>query len=181
MKRAALAANLAGVAPSAEQTQPTIQGFGGEPGVVSLYGFENITIVVWHAKPTVTAAEQLARLSQRRRAEFTHGISAMHLVQATFEMPDGPTRDTFVKLLRDGGGKLAVLSVVVGTGGFWASALRSLVTGLRVLSRGSFDLGLHRDIPEAVDYLLPRHLAKTSVPVDREQLTSALTKLYGSG
>ena len=155
-----------------------IESFGGEPGVVSLHGFENITIVVWYGKPTVTAAEQLARVSQRRRAEFEQGISAVHMVQGTFEMPDAATRDTFVKLLRDGGGKLAVVCVVIRGGGFWASAMRSLVTGLRVLSRGSFDLGLHTEISAAVDYLLPRHHAKTGVPISPEQLTAVLSELF---
>jgi hypothetical protein len=159
------------------QTLAAHDVFDGEPGVMSLYGFENITIIVWHSKPTVAAAQQLARVSQRRRAEYAHGISVVHLVQGTFEMPDGPTRDTFVKLLRDGGGKLAVLCVVVGAGGFWASALRSLVTGLRVLSRGSFALGLHTEIRDAVEYLVPRHLAQTGVPIDPEQLTHVLTNL----
>ena len=148
--------------------------------MVSLYGYENITVIVWHAKPTVAAAQQLARVSQRRRAEFAHGISAVHLVQATFQMPDGPTRDEFVKLLRDGGGKLAVLCVIVGEGGFWASALRSLITGLRVLSRDSFDMAVHTDIAEAVEYLQPRHLAKTGVDVSAEQLTGVLTKLFAT-
>ena len=157
-----------------------LEPFGGEPGVVSFYGYENITIIVWHAKPTLAAAQHLFRVSHRRRAEFSHGISVVHLVQVTFEMPDGPTRDEFVRLLRDGGGKLAVLCVIVGAGGFWASALRSLITGLRVLSRGSFDMGLHTNITEGVEYLLPRHVAKTGVAIDGEQFTSVLTQLFAS-
>lgn len=163
---------------SPEQTSAEIERFGGEPGVISLYGYENVTIIVWHGRPTVAAAEALTRVSQRRRAEFPHGISAVHLVQVTSEMPDGPTRDAFVKLLREGGGKLAVLCVVVRGGGFWASATRSLLTGLRVLSRGSFDLGLHTDLGAAIDYLLPRHHAKTGVPIGREQLSAVLIKLF---
>ena len=161
-----------------ELTRTAIEAFGGEPGVVSLHGFENITIVVWYGKPTLAAAQLLARVSQRRRAEFTNGISAVHLVQGVFEMPDAPTRDTFVKLLRDGGSKLAVVCVVIRGGGFWASAMRSLVTGLRVLSRGSFDLGLHTELSAAVDYLLPRHHAKTGVPIIAEQLTAVLSELF---
>jgi hypothetical protein len=155
-----------------------IESLGGEPGVVSLYGLENITIIVWHGKPTVAAVEQLTRVSQHRRAKFSHGISAVHLVPATFELPDGPTRDMFVKLLRDGDGKLAVVCVLIRGGGFWASAMRSLLTGLRVLSRGSVDLGLHTELGATVDYLLPRHHEKTGVPIGREQLSAVLTKLF---
>lgn len=169
--------NLTFVAPSKAQAQGTLLPLGGEPGVVSFYGFENITIIVWHAKPTLTAAQHLSRVSIRRRTEFEQGISVIHLVQVTFEMPDASTRDSFLKLLRDGGGKLAVLSLIVGTGGFWASALRSLVTGLRVLSRGTFELGLHTDVREGVDYLAPRHFAQTGVPIDPDQLTGVLTQL----
>ena len=180
MNPEALAVSLIGVASSTEQTQAVIEALGDEPGVVSFYGYENITIIVWHAKPTLAAAQHLARVSQRRRAEFVQGISVVHLVQVTFEMPDGPTRDEFVRLLRDGGGKLAVLCVIVGAGGFWASALRSLVTGLRVLSRGSFDLGLHTDMAEAIEYLRPRHLAKTGVAISGEQFSSVLTKLFAT-
>lgn len=166
------------VASPHERTRAEIESLGGAPGVVSLYGLENLTIIVWHGKPTVAAAEELARVSKRRRAEFPQGISAVHLVPATFELPDGPTRDTFVQLLRDGDGKLAVVCVVIRGAGFWVSAMRSLLTGLRVLSRGSVDLGLHTDLGAAIDYLLPRHHEKTSVPLAREQLTAVLTKLF---
>lgn len=161
-------------------TEAVLEPLGGDPGVVSFYGYENITIFVWHAKPTLVAAQQLSVVSQRRRAAFAHGISVVHLVQVTFEMPDGPTRDEFVRLLRDGGGKLAVLCMIVGTSGFWASALRSLITGLRVLSRGTFDIGFHMDIAESVEYLHSRHLAKTGVTIDDEHFTGVLTKLFAS-
>ncbi|HET8936067.1 MAG TPA: hypothetical protein VFN67_21620 [Polyangiales bacterium] len=162
---------------SKAQTQGALVPLSGETGIVSFYGFENITIIVWHAKPTLAAAQHLSRVSIRRRVEFENGISVIHLVQGTFEMPDASTRDAFAKLLRDGGGKLAVLCVIVGTGGFWASALRSLITGLRVVSRGTFDSGLYKDVREAVDYLVPRHLTQTGVPIDVDQLTDVLTTL----
>lgn len=166
------------MASSPEQIRAEIESLGGEPGVVSLYGLENITIIVWHSKPTVAAVEELTRVSQYRRAKFSHGISAVHLVPAALELPDGPTREMFVKLLRDGDGKLAVVCVLIRGAGFWASAMRSLLTGLRVVSRGSVDLGLHTDLGAAVDYLLPRHHEKTGVPIGREHLSAVLTKLF---
>jgi hypothetical protein len=48
------------------------------------------------------------------------------------------------------------------------------------MSRDSFDLGLHTNIHEAVEYLLPRHLAKTGVAISGEQLESVLTTLSSS-
>lgn len=143
-----------------------------------MYGLENVTIVVWHGTPTVPAAQLLMRVSQRRRAQYVDGISAVHVVQGTFDLPDGPTRDAFVRVLRDSGGKLAVLCVLVKAGGFWASATRSLLTGLRVMSRGSFEIGLHTEVEAAVNYLLPRHLEKTGVPISKEQLSAELTRLF---
>ena len=174
-------ARLGDVVSAAEPSHDALDSLGGEPGVVSFYGFENITIIVWHAKPTLSSVQHLARVSARRRAEFAHGISVVHLVLGTFEMPDTVTRDAFAKLLREGGGKLAVVCMVVGTGGFWASALRSLVTGLRVVTRGTFELGLHTDAREAVEYLQPRHLTQTGVAIDGELLSEELTKLFKLG
>lgn len=56
LKLAALTSSLAFVTSSTEQTQAVLEAFGGEPGVMSLYGFDNINIAVWHAKRTVAAA-----------------------------------------------------------------------------------------------------------------------------
>jgi hypothetical protein len=166
------------VAPQASPPALTSDGvtlLGSDPGMVSFFAFENITIVVWHGKPNPGSVDQLTRVSERRRKANPHGVSVIHLVQGQWELPDSATREAFVRLMKDGDGQLAVVSVVIGGSGFWASAVRSLVTGFRVLARGSFDMGLHGEISEVVSWLPARHTARTGVAVKSEQLERVLT------
>lgn len=167
---------MAPTSSTATLTNDGLTLLGSDPGTVSFFALENITVVLWHAKPYPGAVDQLARVSERRRKQNPHGVSVIHLVQGSqWELPDAPTRDAFVRLMKAGEGKLAAVSVVVGSSGFWASAVRSLVTGLRVLARGSFDMGLHGSISEVVGWLPARHSARTGITIAPEVLERVLT------
>jgi hypothetical protein len=145
-----------------------------EPGVVSLYAFDNITLIVWHAQPNERAVDRLHRVTERRRKQYPNGISTIHLVKVDISLPDQPTRDAFVRLMKSSNGALACVAVVVGGAGFWASTARSMITGMRVLARGQFDMRLHGEISEVVKWLPERHAARTGVHVDAVQLGRAL-------
>lgn len=145
-----------------------------EPGVVSLYAAENITLIVWHDQPNERAVDRLHRVTERRRKQYPNGISTIHLVKGNLTLPDQPTRDAFVRLMKSSNSALACVAVVVGGSGFWASAARSLITGLRVLARGSFDMRLHGDTTEVTKWLPEKHAARTGVHVDAAQLSEAL-------
>ena len=145
-----------------------------EPGVVSLFALENITLIVWHAQPTERAVDRLRQTTERRRKQYPNGISVIHLVKGGIVLPDMPTREAFVRLMKSSNNALACVAVIVGGTGFWASAARSLVTGLRVLARGEFDMRLHGDISEVVKWLPEKHAARTGVSVDAAQLSGAL-------
>mgnify|MGYP003471438812 CR=1 FL=1 len=142
--------------------------------MVWVYGFENITLIVWQAQPTERAVERLHAVTEKRRKQFPHGISVIHLVKGNIALPEQATRDAFVRLMKVTDGVLACVAVVVGGTGFWASAARSLVTGLRVLARGEFEMRLHGEIAEVVKWLPEKHAARTGVHVESSQLSQAL-------
>ena len=145
--------------------------------MVSLYGFDNITLIVWHAQPNERAVDRLHRLTERRRKQFPGGISVIHLVKVDIALPDQPTRDAFVRLMKTSNGALACVAVVVGGAGFWASTARSMVTGMRVLARGQFDMRLHGESSEVVKWLPEKHAARTGVQVDAALLEKALQQI----
>lgn len=142
--------------------------------MVALYGFENITLIVWQAQPTERAVERLQAVTDKRRKQFPHGISVIHVVKGNIALPEQGTREAFVRLMKSSNGVLACVAVVVGGSGFWASAARSLVTGLRVLARGEFEMRLHGEISEVVKWLPEKHAARTGVQVEPAQLSQAL-------
>jgi hypothetical protein len=145
------------------------------PRVVSFFAFHNVTIVVWHATPEPLAVERLRVVSERRRKQHPKGLSVVHLVQtAPLELPDGPTRQGFARVIKEGRETLALVAVVVPVGGFMASAVRSLLTGIRVASRGSFEMGLYADVEELVRWLPDEHHARTGVVLASDSLRAAL-------
>jgi hypothetical protein len=145
-------------------------------GIVSFLAYENVTIIVWHATPEADAVERLRLISERRRKHYPMGVSAVHLVKGQFELPDGPTRDAFVRVVREGEGALAAVAVVISGSGFWASAVRSLLTGVRVVARGSFDMGLHTSLEECIKWLPAKHSARTGITLPLDRLERALRR-----
>ena len=160
------------VAAPTQLADPTL--LDHEAGVVSLYGAENITFIVWHGQPNEHAVDRLHRITERRRRQFPNGISVVHVVKGNIALPDQTTREAFVRLMKSSNGALACVAVVVGGTGFWASAARSLITSLRVLARGEFDMRLHGEIAEVVKWLPERHAARTGVHMDAAQLAHVL-------
>jgi len=141
-----------------------------------MLAYENVTIVIWHAMPGPESVERLRVVSARRRQQYPHGLSVVHIIKGQFELPDAPTRDAFVRLVKEAEGALLVLAVVITGMGFWASAVRSLVTSIRVLSRGSFDLGLHSSIEEVVRWLPGKHSQRTGTPLAADVIERVLRR-----
>jgi hypothetical protein len=145
-----------------------------EPGVVTVYAHGNITIIVWWGRASPQAAQRLHRVTEQRRKQHPEGLSAIHIVKGDVVLPDQATRDALVRVMKDSDTSLAALAVVIGGGGFWASALRSVITGMRVLSRSAFELRLHGTIDEALAWLPDKHAQRTGVAVDKDRLRHSL-------
>jgi hypothetical protein len=145
-----------------------------EPGSVTLYAHENITIIVWWGPASTLAVQRLHRITEQRRKQHPQGLSVIHIVKGDLVLPDQETRDAFVRLMRDSDTALAAVAVVIGGGGFWASALRSVITGMRVLARSAFEMRLHGNIDEVLKWLPDKHAKRTGVVIDKDRLRRAL-------
>ena len=103
-----------------------------EPGRFALYGWKNITVAIWLARVETDAVERLARASAAYCVSYPQGLSNIHLVQQDIGLPDGRTRKRLIELSRGATPHLATVSAVVGGQGFWASRMRSLITGVHI-------------------------------------------------
>jgi hypothetical protein len=68
------------------------------------------------------------------------------------------------------GNELACVAVVVGGTGFWASAMRNAVIGLRVFASRKFELRLHGTVDEVVTWLPSAHQQQTQVELPASAL-----------
>jgi hypothetical protein len=64
--------------------------------------------------------------------------------------------------------------VVSLRGGFWASALRSVITGMFVLAKTENEIRINSSTEEVLAWLPDANERKTGVAVDREELRRVL-------
>jgi hypothetical protein len=138
------------------------------PGVVTISGWQNLRIVSWVAQAVGPAVDELA-LAMDRSRDFPQ-CSWVHLIRDKLSLPDAAARSGFVRLMTDRSSEIACVAVVVGGTGFWASAMRNAVIGLRVFASRKFELRLHGTADEVVLWLPSAHQRQTRVELPANSL-----------
>jgi hypothetical protein len=147
-----------------------------EPDRFAFWGWKNITVVVWWAQPDAASVGRLSRVTELRRTQHPAGMSNIHLIKGNIALPDAETRRALVQLMHELGPYLAASAVVVGGDGFWASTMRSVVTGMRVLTPRSYEMRLHSSSADVVAWLPQVHARRTGVTVEPDALRAVLVR-----
>jgi len=157
-------------------TSESIAVVGEVPGVHRVWAFHNVMVVSWSG----TAADAVRRLAPiadrlltRTRADK---LSFVHLVPNNLAMPDAATRAALLELGHAYGDRTACIAVIVSGTGFWASAIRSVITGIRVLAPRAFDLRMHASLPELLQWFPEEHARKTGVTLEPSELLLQLER-----
>jgi hypothetical protein len=148
----------------------------GAPDVLSLFWVENVAILAWHKPATAAAVEGLYALSKPQRERYPSGMSFIHVGRAQLSLMDAQARDVFVRVSRELGGYIVASAFVTHASGFMASTLRSVVTGVLVLSRTSHEIQIHERGEEVLAWLPAKHAKATGVTLDEDQLRRTLAK-----
>ena len=145
-----------------------------EPERFSFWAWDDVSIFVWYAVPTRDALMRLQRAAEPRIKLHPGGLSDVHLVRGRISLPDRETREALVKVSGEGARHLAAVAIVVGGHGFWASAIRSLITGIRLLVPGTFGMTMCDSTDEVADWLPDAHAKRTGRRIDPTALRRAL-------
>jgi hypothetical protein len=147
-----------------------------EPGAFLFGSWKNVVVAIWESQATAPGVERMAKVI-RAVAETRPGTrSNIHIIMDGAALPEAHTRAKFVELMKQNDGQVACIAVVAGGTGFWASAFRSFITGLRWLAPRSYDLRLHGTLEEVVRWLPPEHLRRTGVKLDPVRLQRLLAE-----
>ena len=167
---------------------PGLTLLDSEPGAFAIFAYSNFTIVVWPAAATVGAVTRLSRATDRVVAAYPHGYSNVHLIPNRGSgIPVPEARAGLVRMAERLGSRLACVGVVLLGSGFWASALQSVITGMRLVSARTYAMHVDRSLEGLARWMPEEHLRRTGVPVDVAALRAALeqalheTSLQGSG
>jgi hypothetical protein len=145
-----------------------------EPGSFVFAAWKNVLIVFWAGQIDGPAVDRF-RSAVETIAVTRPGLrSNVHVVTEGTALPTQEARAGLVASMTRHSGELASVSVVFLGTGFWASALRAAVTGMRFLAPRSFDFQLFGTVEEVVRWLPTEHEKVTGVHLDGGQLRSAL-------
>jgi hypothetical protein len=145
-----------------------------EPGAFIFGSWKNVFIGVWESQATMPAVDRMIRATNVLNDLHPEGRSTIHIVTDGAGLPTSEVRAHFVNVLKKNADTLACVAVVVGGTGFWTSALRSFVTGLRWLAPRSFDFRMCTTIEEVAKWLPPRHAKRTGVQLDSRRLVQVI-------
>ena len=145
-----------------------------EPGAFIFGSWRNVFIGVWESQATTAAVDRMIRATAPLNELYPGGRSTIHYVAHGAGLPTAEVRNHFVDALKNNAENLACVAVVVVGTGFWTSALRSFVTGLRWLSPRSFDFRMNKTSEEVAKWLPVEHAKRTGVELDRRRLVQVI-------
>jgi hypothetical protein len=160
--------------PFAESAPVDLSLMVAVSGACTIYGWRNMTIVVWSGQATGASVAQLDRVSVLCRKRDPHGHSVVHIVHEPTQLPSAEARAGLAQMMSDNADVLSAMAIVVGGSGFWATAMRSVVTAMRMVGSRAFELRINGSIQEVVDWLPATHFARTGVKIGRDELLHAL-------
>ena len=160
--------------PRATTEQRDLTVVGEFPGVFRVGMCGRLAIATWLGQLSMESVEAYARVVQDIVGRLAGGRgSIVHLVNERAGMPPSATRPALTKIMEDSEA-LACASVVVEGSGFWASAIRGFLTGLRLLGPSTFRIREHSTLADVVAWLPAEHEKFTGEPLDPDALAHCL-------
>jgi hypothetical protein len=149
--------------------------FDFERGRFALSRWKNLSIVVYATGADGAMLARISKLTPLMRKEFPGGHSNLAFILNGCPLPTEQAQQAIVAAYRNPESGLCCASVIVEGEGFWASALRSSVIGMR-LQAERIRLGLHGTISEMIEWLPVEHEKSTGVALNKTQLRRIVTE-----
>ena len=148
-----------------------------EPGRFRYSAWNNISVGVWADQATLEAAQRVIRISKWMAQHHPQGHSNIIFVLDGTPAPTPEANQVFAQVYDEKFSDLACLGIVIEGSGFWASRMRSTITGQRLSTPGKVRVRVSDDVDSLVDWMLPEHAARTGSKFSVQELRTALAGL----
>jgi hypothetical protein len=141
--------------------------------------YKNLTIVIWATQATLPLVEHLGQLSETMIAAHPEGVSAIHVIQNGAPLPTAEARQQLSVLTNRYSPLMACAATLIGGEGFWASAMRGIVTSIHWLERRPFKALTCSTLEEIAAWLPAPHAERTHVVIGQTELLQVLSSVRG--
>lgn len=150
------------------------------PGRCAFGHHGNVALQAWHEPPDAADARALHTASVQLVQRYPMGLSSIHWVRSGGRLPDHEARSVMSRTLAAYGDHYGRLAIVLNGDGFWAGAVRGMLTGLGIASGNREAFRVVASTVEAVRWLSEPHRQRTGVTVDGPRLCQSVARLVES-
>lgn len=139
-------------------------------GDYAFYRWHNIAINVWRSHPTGQSVDVLARLTADSFRKYPEGLSSVHWIDEGAGLPTAEARTGLSDIAARYERHLLCVGVLLRGSGFWASAVRSALTGIVLLTPKRFPLRFFADVTPLASFVAHEHLQRTGHRIGAERI-----------
>ncbi|HTU56878.1 MAG TPA: hypothetical protein VMF89_00565 [Polyangiales bacterium] len=137
----------------------------------------NVTFSAWNTTPTAEHVAAFTALA-KQLIEVYPKSSNVTLVMRETELPGTDARVALEELTAQYAPYIHSVALVIDGDGFWASMIRSFLTGLHLLRGHGYGCKAFPNTAEANPWLVPAHNAETGVSVTAREVDMACEAVY---
>lgn len=132
----------------------------------------------WVGDAERSAIQLLEQLLDRQTASRTKPASAIHVVHQRVGLPNGEVRGALISLLEAYARSMGCVGVALLGTGFWASAMRSALTGIRmIVPMGALPMRFAQGLDDLLPWFCSTHQERTGHALQPASLQATLHQL----
>jgi hypothetical protein len=137
--------------------------------------WRDVAFVHWLARADAPAMERVHGVLRQVVSEHPRGVSFIHVAHEGVGLPDAGARQALTQMMAEFAEVTVCVGVVLRGNGFWASAMQSVLTGLRLLApprRWQMRFANHQS--EIAGWVAKAHEQRTQRALDPGELETVL-------
>lgn len=163
-------------AETARTPRSELLSLASEPGVYGFYRWENVAINAWATQPNGPAVDVLAQLTERSLRECPEGIASIHCIASGAGLPTPDARARLGEIAKRYDKHLLCVAILLRGDGFWASAVRSALTGIVLLAPRAYTLRFYGEPGELSRFITEQVARRTGRALDAGLLVQMMAR-----
>jgi len=152
-----------------------------DPGRFRFSLWRNVSMTTWTAQATLEAGHRILRLSRQLNLELPQGRSLIMFVCAGAPVPEQAASELLTEVYNRKLSGIVCIATVLEGSGFWASAILSKITSMRIAGGNDMAVRTQETIDEVVKWLPREHEQRTGVKLDPDELKAVMISVRALG